>query len=144
MALINPAAEHAFGMADAQVRGKTWHQLFPADLADRLATRDRACVASGRPVHCEEMLEKPGGGTRYFSVSLMPMCEAGGRVDRIAAIWRDTTERKHQELTSGAFEAKYRAVFESAHDGVFLHRIVEHGGVTQFILHDVKPRGCEL
>ena len=140
---INPAAEHAFSLTDAQVRGKSRHQFFPVDLADRLETYDHACVISERPMHYEEML-KQSCGMRYFSVSLMPMRDAGGRISRIAAIWRDITERKRQEQASIAYEAKYRVVFESANDGVFLHRIVEQDGVTQFILHDINPKGCEL
>ncbi len=143
VASINPAAEHAFSMTNAQVRGKTRHQFFPVDLADRLAAHDHACVAGGLPLHYEERLEQ-SGGARYFSVSLMPMRDAGGRIGRIAALWRDITERKRQEQISMAFEAKYRVVFESANDGFFLHRIVEQDGVTQFILHDINPKGCEL
>jgi diguanylate cyclase (GGDEF)-like protein/PAS domain S-box-containing protein len=37
-------------------------------------------------------------------------------------------------------ETNFRTVFESANDGIFLHRIVERNGNTEFILHDLNRK----
>jgi PAS domain S-box-containing protein len=63
---------------------------------------------------------------------------------RIVAISKDITERKRMEDALSASEAKHRAVFESSNDGIFLHRIVERDGDTEFILYDLNRKGCEL
>jgi hypothetical protein len=43
-----------------------------------------------------------------------------------------------------AFDAKYRAIFGSANDSILPQRIVEMNGDTEFILHDLNRKGCEL
>lgn len=57
---------------------------------------------------------------------------------------REMEARKRAEEALSASEEKHRSVFESANDGIFLHRIVERDGETLFILHDLNQKGCEL
>jgi PAS domain S-box-containing protein len=115
---LNPAAERTFGMRDADARGKSKFDLFPADLAARLVEYDLACVESGRPLSYEDVLELPSG-TRYFSVTQIPMRDDSGRVYRIAAISRDITERKQMEEMLAAREREFRALVENAPDPIF-------------------------
>jgi PAS domain S-box-containing protein len=118
VASVNPAAERTLGVLDAEVRGKSKFDLFPADLAARLVEYDQACVESGRPLSYEEVLELPSG-KRYFSVTQIPMRDESGRVYRIAAIARDITERKQMEEALATREREFRALVESAPDPIF-------------------------
>jgi len=63
---------------------------------------------------------------------------------RIVTVGKDITERQRLEDALNASEEKHRVVFESANDGIFLHRIVERDGNTEFVLHDLNRKGCEL
>lgn len=91
----------------------------------------------------EFRIQPPGRPERWIESRSTPEREADGGI-----LWHgvmlDITGRKRMEEELKASEAKYRTVFESANDGVFLHRIVEHEGGTEFILHDLNQKGCEL
>ena len=43
-------------LTDEQIRGKTDHDIFPLDLADRLRKNDQLVIATRSPVEVEEMV----------------------------------------------------------------------------------------
>lgn len=118
VASINPAAENSFCLKNCEVRGKSKAELFPPELAARLESYDQACVASGKPVHYEEVLEHPTG-SRFFSITHIPMRDETGRIYRIAAISRDITERKQTEAMLLKREEQFRTLAENSPDPIF-------------------------
>ncbi len=117
VASINPAMERLCGTSDEQVRGKRKLDLFPAALGERLEAYDRECIASGTPLHCEEMVEH-ASGKRYFSISKIPLRDETGRVSRIAVIARDITSRKQTEVALAKREREFRTLVENAPDPI--------------------------
>ena len=47
--LVNRQFERVFNVTNEQVRGKTYPQIFPKDLADRFTSRDNIVLESGQP-----------------------------------------------------------------------------------------------
>ncbi|OHE62918.1 MAG: hypothetical protein A2001_00510 [Treponema sp. GWC1_61_84] len=94
------------------------------------------------------------GGSAVSETESVVACKDGGTRDvSLRTIWvggrrllnfTDITERKRAERALKASEEKHRTIFESANDGVFLHRIIERDGKTSFALHDLNQKGCEL
>jgi PAS domain S-box-containing protein len=117
VASINPAMERLCGTSEAEVRGKCKLDLFPAALGERLEAYDRKCIASGMPLHCEEMVEH-SSGKRYFSISKIPLRDETGRVSRIAVIARDITLRKQTEEALAKREREFRTLVENAPDPI--------------------------
>ena len=85
----------------------------------------------------------PTRGERWMEGHTHPEAHPDGGV-----VWygyvHDITERKRTEDALRMSETKHRIVFESANDGIFLHRIVQRNGATEFVLQDLNRKGCEL
>ncbi len=58
---------------------------------------------------------------RYFEVIQTPIKGAGGRVVGASILVRDITDRKRMEVSLSESEAKYRSLFDSAGDSIFIH-----------------------
>lgn len=94
--LCNPRLERVFGREEADIRGKTDHELLPADFADQLRAQDQRAIAAGHPVRNEEWVTMADDGRRVFLETVKtPMYEADGRLAGVLGIARDCTERLH-------------------------------------------------
>lgn len=101
---------------------------------------------SGRtmtPWREEFRVQHPTNGELWMEGHISPEQHPDGGM-----VWygyvHDITSRKYMEDALSASETQYRIMFESANDGIFLHRVVVRDGVTRFVLHDLNKRGCEL
>ncbi len=140
----NKNLETALGMPASYLLGKVPTEVFADGLFDDLAAAIKDAVASGRSGDCRITMPDRNGGERYHHLSITPELDERGEMSGILVIGRDMTERLRMEAVLQASEEKHRTVFESANDGIFLHRIVERDGETEFILHDLNRKGCEL
>jgi diguanylate cyclase (GGDEF)-like protein/PAS domain S-box-containing protein len=96
VAALNPAAERLVGLSDAAARGRFTEALFPEPFASHLSQHDRRCVETGQPVDYEEKFDLPAGKRRY-SITLVPLRDASGKVTRLAGVMRDITAAKALE-----------------------------------------------
>jgi len=88
----NETMARRFGKSASELIGVCGWDLFPPDLAkSRRAHFDRA-IQSGNPVRFED--ERQGV---WFDSVYYPICNAAGRVTRVAIVARDITERKRLE-----------------------------------------------
>lgn len=63
-------AERAGAASAGQVVGRSAHDLFPAELADRYAAQDEVVLQTGRPLSNElEMITRPDGSWGWFLTS---------------------------------------------------------------------------
>jgi PAS domain S-box-containing protein len=116
----NPAFRAQTGLSDAE--GRWMRELAPGheqswfDLYGRVAR-------TGEPVHVEQRSEALG---RDFEVRAFRAGLPGQ--DRVAALFTDTTARRHAERALQRSEAHWRGLFEQLREGFVLGRVVRDAG----------------
>jgi PAS domain S-box-containing protein len=126
--LFNPAASRFVGKPVAEVLGKDDAALFDAESARIVMERDQRIMRSGRAQTVEETLTA-AGATRIFLATKAPYRDAEGQVVGLVGISRDITDRSRMEEALRASEARYKALVESAADGIHVNR----GGKIVFV-----------
>jgi PAS domain S-box-containing protein len=119
---FNPAAERLFGYRETEVLGRNVNLLMPAPyreehdayLARYLTTHVKRIIGSGREV----MGKRKDGTTFPLHLSVGEMTVAGER--KFTGILHDLSERVSLEARLRASEARWRAVVESAVDGIIV------------------------
>jgi len=66
---VNSEARRVIGLAASQIIGKTVHQLYPSDVADRLAANDRRALQVRQPIEALQQLDTPHGPRVFRSIS---------------------------------------------------------------------------
>ena len=79
----------------------------------------------------------PDGGTRYVSVSGMPMFDDKGDFVGYRGVGRHITERKRSELAIRESEERFRTLFDKANDAIFLEN--ERDEIVE-----VNERACAM
>ena len=93
--LFNRAGEDLLGMDRGEVLGKTPHELFPPDEAERSIQRDREVIDSGRlGVFEEEPITTRLQGVRYIQTKKLVMPRPDGSAEHLLSICEDITDRK--------------------------------------------------
>jgi PAS domain S-box-containing protein len=90
----NPATCRLFGRDPVDLRDT---DLFPSDVAERIAAVDRAVIAAGTP-HTDMQRHPFPVGERAFLTTKGPLRDAHGRVTGLFGIARDVTERDRMAL----------------------------------------------
>ena len=93
----NAAYAHAVGFdsSDALI-GLNDRDVWPADLAEAYRADDRAVLASSRPKHVEEQIERAGQPRCWFETYKSPVT-LEGRIIGTVGFTRDITQRKEAE-----------------------------------------------
>ncbi len=134
---VNPALERGASMERAELIGKTIEETLPAAAAASAIAKFQHCVDSWAPIDEEIQLHLPIG-QRIFHSTLIPVCGASGRIQRIVGIFRDITERKHAERILHVREQEFRALVENSPDVIarfdLQGRFIYANPVTQSIL----------
>ena len=80
-----------------QIVGRTDHDFFPKELADRYRGDDATVIATGGPLESVEAHVTPEGKKIYVQVIKTPVTEADGTVAGTQGIFWDVTERVESE-----------------------------------------------
>ncbi|MDF1586302.1 hybrid sensor histidine kinase/response regulator [Marinimicrococcus flavescens] len=94
----NPAHARITGLPADMAAGRDPRDLWPSPAAEELVAQVRACVAAGRPLRFEQVMELPGG-RRELETILVPVPEQGMQGTRILGSARDVTEQRRAEAT---------------------------------------------
>ncbi|MCL4503912.1 MAG: PAS domain S-box protein [Deltaproteobacteria bacterium] len=95
--LVNPRFEELFEVKLEDVKGKTDHELFPQEVADRLLAHDQQVLREEHPCQAEEQVYHQDGVRTYLSVKF-PLYDEFGQVSGLCGISADiTTIKKAQE-----------------------------------------------
>jgi diguanylate cyclase (GGDEF)-like protein/PAS domain S-box-containing protein len=124
--LLNRAGEEFLGVSRAAIVGKTDHDFFPKEEADRFVARDRRALES-RYVQVveEEPVHTPHNGLRFLRTRTTAIRDEADRPQYILGISEDITEQKlagerirymahHDGLTNLANRALFRQHLDAA------------------------------
>ncbi|MFH0988775.1 MAG: PAS domain S-box protein [bacterium] len=117
--LVNQQFEKRFHRKPEDVIGKSVHDLFPKELADKLLSYDRTVISSGLPLTTEETIEGDDGPRTYVAVRF-PLRDIHRNIYAICGISTDITRRKQIEEALSRSEIQFRLVWQSALDGMRL------------------------
>jgi two-component system sensor kinase FixL len=126
----NDGARRMYGYSAQEMVGRSVTVLMPPDRADELtAILDQ--VRHGKPVAPYDTTRVTKDGRRLdISLLVSPIRDASGQIVGASATGRDITEQKRAEEAHRASEAKWRAVVDTAVDGIVL--IDARGGIEAF------------
>lgn len=94
--LINRQFEDWFGVESADAAGKTAHDLFPKERADRYAKGDRKILGNWQVTTDEVVIPRQSGELRDFMLTKFPIFDAG-QPTGFGGVMIDVTERKTAE-----------------------------------------------
>jgi two-component system sensor kinase FixL len=116
----NEGAHRMYGYSAGEMVGRSMNVIIPPDRPNELVSiLDR--VRRGERVAPYETARITKDGRRLdISLLVSPIRDAGGRIVGASAIGRDITEQKLAEQARRASEARWRAIIETAVDGIVL------------------------
>jgi PAS domain S-box-containing protein len=94
--LINRQFENLFHVTNAQVQGKTDHEIFPPELADAFRANDLKVLESPTPLEFEEVAPHKDGLHTYVSIKFR-LPDAAGAPCAVCGVSTDITPRKKAE-----------------------------------------------
>jgi PAS domain S-box-containing protein len=98
--------------------GKTDLELFPTEVANRLREHDRIVRTSEETFEFTETLPLPGGPRSFFTIKF-PIRDPKGRV-LVGGVGVDMTETRRAERAMRTSEEKFRRIFETANEGIWM------------------------
>ena len=133
---VNRRFEEIFGLDRSQILGKTDHDLFPTEIADRFRANDVEVAETGRPLQFEEMAPHQDGPHDYISVKF-PLFDDTGMIYATAGIFTDITDRKLAEKKLRDNEQLFRSIFENAQIGVTVFNIDRQEHFSNRAIHEM-------
>jgi len=118
----NPAARRIFGYRETEIIGKPVTLLAPPPLRDELLATVRRAAREGR-AELETRRIRKDGSMVYVSVAVAPLRDPRGRLIGFSATLRDVSERRRVEESLRESEEKFRMLFETGNDAVFVHEL---------------------
>jgi diguanylate cyclase (GGDEF)-like protein/PAS domain S-box-containing protein len=124
--LVNRVGEEFLGVPRSAIIGKTDHDIFAKEEADRFVARDQRALQSRQPqVVEEEPVHTPHNGIRCLRTRVIAVRDSLGRAHLLLGISEDITEQKlagermrymahHDGLTSLANRALFRQRLDAA------------------------------
>ena len=117
--LANSRFEEWYGVADGEVAGKTTHDIFPDETADRFIVEDRR-VMQGVGLRQKEAERHSCDGRQHtVMVFKFPIRSLDGIVIGVGGINIDATEQERTERALRASEERFRNLVESTSDWVW-------------------------
>ena len=120
--------------------GRTLREVLPG-LADGIHELYRPILERGEAVLNAEIGGVPSlapGGHRYWLGNFFPFRSEAGKITGLIAAVTDITELKRTQLALQESEERFRAIFDSVNDLIFLHDF-ETGAFVE-----VNKRACEI
>ncbi|MCB9938598.1 MAG: response regulator [Planctomycetaceae bacterium] len=125
--LASPSFCELSGIAIEDLIGKTDHDLYPENLANKYRADDLHVIEKQTVINDVERNQLPDGTTSYVQVIKMPIMDDRARVIGIQGIFWDVTVRMQAEDELRESEARKRAIFETAVDCILF---IDEAGVV--------------
>lgn len=92
---------------DADLQGKTAFDILPPELAAQFDADDRRVIETGEPIiEREQAIELPGGETRWYLTTKVPLRDASGAIIGVIGVNHDVTEIRRNDDTIRRFNAE--------------------------------------
>lgn len=138
----NRGAEIIYGYSAHEVMGKSISILIPDKCHDDL-TKILDDTKKGKKIdHYETPCQKKSGEIIDISLTISPIRDMENKVTGASTIGRDITEQKRMERALKDSEEKFRNIFNSANDSIFLHEISDDGVPGKFI--EINEVACTI
>ena len=119
---VNRQFEQTIGLDRSLILGKTDHELFPKEVADRFRANDLEVMQAARPLECEES-DLYHDGLHHFLSIKFPLYDRSGVVYAAAGISTDITDRKRDHEKVRESEQLFHSIFENAQIGITFYKI---------------------
>lgn len=117
--MVNQATLDLLGYKRQELTGKSALDIMHSDSRKFAVKRIKMMLDTGRSVPlAEEKLIRKDGSVKYALVSSTPISYQGRPALQVTAV--DITERKHALEALSESELKYKSLFETANDAIFL------------------------
>ncbi|MCF8178637.1 MAG: PAS domain S-box protein [Sulfuritalea sp.] len=114
---VNRKYETLFHVTNEAIQGKTDHEIFPKDAADKFVENDQTVIQSGKSLEVEEQVPQDDGMHTYTSVKF-PVRNTTGEIYAVCGVATDITERKHQEENTRRLLAENDTILNNALVGI--------------------------
>lgn len=144
---INKARASWFGIEPEDHLGKSAHDLYPPELAERFEASDREVLAGRRgslPDEHPTISPRPGasGGARYVQTNKLPIYHGDGSPAYLVGVTLDVTERKTAELALAQrnveLEAAHLTMKKQQTKLVISEKMASIGRLTAGIAHEMN------
>ena len=137
---VNEHFAEALRVSSEEIVGKTDHDFFPKELAEKYRADDRRVMESGETMDIEEE-HVQDGNTRLVQTVKVPVRDEQGNVTGIFGIFWDITERKRAEEALKASRDYLEELTNSMWDAVFSVRMPER--VIEWVNDSFRLLGYE-
>ncbi|MDG2053102.1 MAG: PAS domain-containing sensor histidine kinase [Phycisphaerales bacterium] len=132
----NHAAQELYGYSQAEAIGQLYKKIVPKDRWNELETINQAALADEGLRDLKTMRIRKDGRSVHVQMSVAPIKDLTGRLVGISSTTVDITEQKMAEQALHESEHRFRSLFETAGDGIF---VMDHSGT----IVDVNRQACE-
>jgi len=102
------------------ILGKTDHDLFPKDLADKYRRDDKRVLETNRPLELTETHHQPDGTNLYVEVIKSPLRDNSGNVIGLQCMFWDVTEKHVMEERLAYEHDLLSALLENVPDRIYI------------------------
>ncbi|MFA5338651.1 MAG: PAS domain S-box protein [Candidatus Omnitrophota bacterium] len=117
---VNEPFSRACGVAPKDLVGKNDFDIWPRNLSESYRADDAEVIRTGRRKIIEEPMHNKDGKVQWIETIKTPIFNEKGEVIGTTGIARDITVRKKLEFQLKESEEKFRRIFESANDAIFI------------------------
>jgi PAS domain S-box-containing protein len=135
--IANRAFLNYRGMKKEELLGRRIPEILNSGVFETTIKEKLDECFQGKIVRYEMRYTYPSRGERDLFVSYFPI-EGPGRIDRVACVLQDITERKRADEALEESESRFRAVYERSPVGIAL----VDAGSGRFL--EVNPKFCEI